>query len=231
MFLLIAFFDKSQQLVEYHCQNTQDDNAEHDVIQSEDLTAVDNEIAETGVGRQKFADNDTHQAETDVDLQVADDGGDTGREDDMSQDIFTSTAQSFNQQQFIAVNVDKSGVKVDNRAENSHGDAADNNGFHIISQPDNENRGQGCLWQAVQNHEIGFKNICGAVAPPEQHGNQGAENQNEDKTDKGFADGNADMVKETFVCGHLRHDFQNPCRAAENEIVNQMAPGGNFPSA
>ena len=70
MFCMIAFFDKSQQLIEYHGQYTQNDNAEHDVIQTENLTAVDNEIAQAGVGRQKFADNDADEAETDVDLHV-----------------------------------------------------------------------------------------------------------------------------------------------------------------
>ena len=127
--------------------------------------------------------------------------------------------------------MDKGGVKVDNGAENRHGDTADNNGFYIISQPDNENRCQSCLWQAVQDNEIGLKNIGGTVTPPEQHGDKGAENQNKDKADKGFADGNADMVKETFVSCHLHHYFQNTRWAAENKIVNQMAPGGNFPSA
>ena len=120
--------------------------------------------------------------------------------------------------------MDKGGVKVDNGAENRHGDTADNNGFHIISQPDNENWCQSCLWQAVQDNEIGLKNIGGTVTPPEQHGDKGAENQNKDKADKGFADGNADMVKETSVSCHLHHYFQNPRWAAENKIVNQMAP-------
>ena len=90
---------------------------------------------------------------------------------------------------------------------------------------------QSCLWQAVQDNEIGLENIGGTVTPPEQHGDKGAENQNKDKADKGFADGNADMIKETFVSCHLHHYFQNPRWAAENKIVNQMAPGGNFPSA
>ena len=45
LFFLVTFFDKREQLIEYHSQYTQNNNAEHDVIQTENLTAVDNEIA------------------------------------------------------------------------------------------------------------------------------------------------------------------------------------------
>ena len=61
LFFLVTFFDKREQLIEYHSQYTQNNNAEHDVIQTENLTAVDNEIAQAGVGRQKFADNDAER--------------------------------------------------------------------------------------------------------------------------------------------------------------------------
>ena len=74
LFFLVTFFDKREQLIEYHSQYTQNNNAEHDVIQTENLTAVDNEIAQAGVGRQKFADNDADEAETYIDFQVTDDG-------------------------------------------------------------------------------------------------------------------------------------------------------------
>lgn len=62
LFFLVTFFNKREQLIEYHSQYTQNNNAEHDVIQTENLTAVDNEIAQAGVGRQKFADNDADEA-------------------------------------------------------------------------------------------------------------------------------------------------------------------------
>ena len=87
MFCMIAFFDRSQQLIEYHGQYTQNDNAEHDVIQTENLTAVDNEIAQAGVGRQEFADNDADEAETYIDFQVTDDGRDAGRKNNIAKNI------------------------------------------------------------------------------------------------------------------------------------------------
>ena len=68
-------------------QYTQNNNAEHDVIQTENLTAVDNEIAQAGVGRQKFADNDADEAETYIDFQVTDDGRDAGRKNNIAKNI------------------------------------------------------------------------------------------------------------------------------------------------
>ena len=70
LFFLVTFFDKREQLIEYHSQYTQNNNAEHDVIQPENLTAVDNEIAQAGVGRQKFANNDADEAETSMALSL-----------------------------------------------------------------------------------------------------------------------------------------------------------------
>lgn len=86
LFFLVTFFNKREQLIEYHSQYTQNNNAEHDVIQTENLTAVDNEIAQAGVGRQKFADNDADEAETYIDFQVTDDGRDAGPEEQYSEE-------------------------------------------------------------------------------------------------------------------------------------------------
>ena len=112
MLLLITFFDKSKQLIKHHSQNTQDDNAEHHVIQSEDLAAVDNEIPQAGIGCQKFADNDTHQTEADIDFQVADDGGDACGQNNIAQNVPAGAAKGFDQQQFVAVNVDKGCIQI-----------------------------------------------------------------------------------------------------------------------
>lgn len=87
LFFLVTFFDKREQLIEYHSQYTQNNNAEHDVIQTENLTAVDNEIAQAGVGRQKFADNDADEAETYIDFQVTDDGRDASRKNNIAKNI------------------------------------------------------------------------------------------------------------------------------------------------
>lgn len=141
MFCMIAFFDKSQQLVEDHGQYTQNDNAEHDVIQPEYLTAVNDQVTQTDIGCQKFTDNDADEAETDIDFQIADDGRDTGREDNISQDVSACASKCPDEQQFITVNVDKGGVKVDDGAEDGHCHTAYNDGFHIVAEPDNEDWG------------------------------------------------------------------------------------------
>ena len=94
--------------------------------------------------------------------------------------------------------MNKGGVKVDDGAEDCHCHTTYDDGLHIVAEPDNKNRRQRCFWQAVQNNEVRFENISSAAAPPKQHGDQCADDQYKDKTDKGFTDGNADMIKKAF---------------------------------
>ena len=92
LFFLVTFFDKREQLIEYHSQYTQNNNAEHDVIQPENLTAVDNEIAQAGVGRQKFADNDADEAETYIDFHGTHKQRETAWKEYLDKDIFFAAA-------------------------------------------------------------------------------------------------------------------------------------------
>lgn len=98
LLFLVAFFDKREQLIEHYGQYTQNDNAEHDVIQPENLTAVDNEIAKAGVGHQKFADNDADEAETYIDFQITDDGRDAGRKNNIAKNISACAAKCPDEQ-------------------------------------------------------------------------------------------------------------------------------------
>ena len=98
LFFLVTFFDKREQLIEYHSQYTQNNNAEHDVIQPENLTAVDNEIAQAGVGRQKFANNDADEAETYIDFRLTDDGRDAGRKNNIAKNISACAAKGPDEQ-------------------------------------------------------------------------------------------------------------------------------------
>ncbi len=156
MFFLIVFFGKSKYLIKQHGQNTQDDNAEHDIIQTEDLTAVDNQISQAGIGRQKFTDDDTYEAESDIHLHVADDGGNAGGQNDIAKNIPAGASQSPDEQQFIIVYVDKSSIQVDDRAEYGHCDTADNDGFHVVAEPYDQDRCQSGFWQAVQYNKVRF---------------------------------------------------------------------------
>ena len=75
-----------------------------------------------------------------------------------------------------------------------------------------------------------FGRLFSAAAPPKQHGDQCADDQYKDKTDKGFTDGNADMIKKAFISCHLQHNLKNTGRTAENESVDQMISGCYFPT-
>ena len=126
--------------------------------------------------------------------------------------------------------MNKGGVKVDDGAEDCHCHTTYDDGLHIVAEPDNKNWRQRCFWQAVQNNEVRFENISSAAAPPKQHGDQCTDDQYKDKTDKGFTDGNADMIKKAFISCHLQHNLKNTGWTAENESVDQMISGCYFPT-
>ena len=114
----VYFFNPCQELVEEHGQNTQDNDAHHDPVQFENLAAIDDQITETGIGGEEFTDDDTYQAQTDIDFHIADDGRDTGRKDNIAHSVFPGAAEGADQQQFISIYMRKGSVQVDDRAEN-----------------------------------------------------------------------------------------------------------------
>ena len=65
---LYLLLDQIQNRVKCHGDDTQDHNRHQDPGELEGLTSVDDKISETFPGTDKFADDNTHQTETDVDL-------------------------------------------------------------------------------------------------------------------------------------------------------------------
>ena len=62
------FFQAPQQEIQKHCNDTEDQDGEDDPVQLEDLTAVDDHVAKTLLGADKFSDDDTDEAQSDVHL-------------------------------------------------------------------------------------------------------------------------------------------------------------------
>ena len=109
LFFLVTFFDKREQLIEYHSQhchrliqdcgqNTEDHDGHDHEIQLEDLAAVDDEEAKACLGGEKLADDDADEAETYIDFQVTDDGRDAGRKNNIAKNISACAAKGPDEQ-------------------------------------------------------------------------------------------------------------------------------------
>ena len=90
----VYFFNPCKELVEEHGQDTQDDDAHHDPVQFEDLTAINDQITQSCIGGEKFTDDDPNEAETDIDFHITDDGGDAGGQNDIMHGVSAAAAQS-----------------------------------------------------------------------------------------------------------------------------------------
>lgn len=113
------------------------------------MASIDDEVAEAGIGGKKFADDDADKAQADIDLHVADDIRNTAGDNNFFQHILTIAAKSPYQEQFIRVCLDKTGGQVNDCTENRKRYSADNDGFHVVAKPHNENGSQRSFWQAV----------------------------------------------------------------------------------
>ena len=58
---MVSFFKKVNQKIERHRQDTEEHNAHDYHIQPENLTSVDDQIAQSLPGADEFPDNDTHR--------------------------------------------------------------------------------------------------------------------------------------------------------------------------
>ena len=64
-------FQKVDQTVHQPGADGQNDHSHHHQIQPEYLTAINNQITDTGPGNQKFPDNDANQTKPHIDLGQA----------------------------------------------------------------------------------------------------------------------------------------------------------------
>ena len=78
---MLQFLNK---LVETKRNHAQDNQCGNQIVEPEYLTGVDDEIAQSFSGGEKFTDDDTYQAKSDIDFQDTDHGGKAGGTDHMS---------------------------------------------------------------------------------------------------------------------------------------------------
>ncbi len=71
IFLPIIVFQTLNQFVERHSDGAQDDDGSDHHVQLKDLGTVDDQIAKSASGGEKFPYDDTHQRQSDIHLHVA----------------------------------------------------------------------------------------------------------------------------------------------------------------
>lgn len=62
------------------------------VVELQYLTSIDNQITQAGFGSQKFTDDDTNKAQSDIDFHIADDIWNTSWNNDFLKNIFSTSS-------------------------------------------------------------------------------------------------------------------------------------------
>ena len=129
----------------------------------------------------------------------------------------------------IGIYFGKFGVKVQDTSEDRNGHSGNDDGCAVCTEPDDEQRGEGGFWQAVQHHQIRLQDFRKLPEEPEKDGDKKAEEDYQNKTDQGFVKGYSDMAENTAVTGHFQKTQGNPGGAAEDEGVDESCICGKFP--
>lgn len=104
-------FQHCHRLIQDCGQNTEDHDGHDHEIQLEDLAAVDDEEAKACLGGEKLADDDADEAETDVDLHVADDKWNRAGQQDLCEDILLFSSQRVDQTDLVRIHGEKAVVE------------------------------------------------------------------------------------------------------------------------
>src|SRR5699024_7697593 len=107
------------------------------------------QISKPFSGCQKFTDDDTDKAETNVYLHVADNGRYGRRQHDFGKGMQGCTMEGVDQLEFIFIRPCKAGVKCHNASKDSHRHSGHNNCCPVCAKPYNEKRCKSRLWKTV----------------------------------------------------------------------------------
>ncbi len=136
-------------LVQTHCDCAQDDDGGDYHVELEHLRPIDNQIPQPPSCRQEFSDNDAYQSQADIDLHIAEHGGNGGGKHDLMESVKAVPAKGIDELELFGIHLFKAGVKADHRTENCHGNTGNDDRIHSRTKPDNEKRCKGGFGQAV----------------------------------------------------------------------------------
>ena len=179
-----SFFHYIDQSIQSHCHNTEQNNRHEKPIHLKYLTGIDDQISKSAFGSEKFSDDHTDQAETDIDLENADHGRQGGREDHRAQSFSFAASKSMDELDLLAVSLPKCSIHADNAAKDSDRHAGNNDGARAASKPYDQKRCQCRFWKTVENYQPGFQYLGDSWKDPQKSGSQKTDADDKQKTDQ-----------------------------------------------
>lgn len=173
----------------------------------ERLRRIDNQIPQPLFCRQKFSDDHANEAQTDIHFEDAEYGRQVQRQDDFCQAVDAAAVKGADQLEFVWVGGLKAGVQVQDAAKDRQRDGGDDDGFHVVAQPDDEDGSHGGFRETVQDDEVRLQNLTDGLVPPEQYGNQDGEDDHQQEAAEGLSQSDADVPKQAAVMVEFHSTF------------------------
>ncbi len=222
-------FHKIQYCVQAHGNDAQDHNGHQYPSELKGLAAVDDKIAKAGSCADKFTDDDTNQAKSDIHLHNTEDEGDGRGQDDFCQLFFFVSAKGFDQLQLIRVSLAEAGIQADDGAEDGDGHTGHDDGTLVCTEPHDEKGGKGRFREAVEDHKVRLQDPGCPRGTPQKDGCPHTQDHNKEEADKGFCQGDCYVGKKGLVPAHGEKCSGNEGGAAENKGIDPSVGGGHFP--
>ena len=226
---LCTFLNEIQNGVQPHRDYAQDYDGHQHPGQLKGLGTVDDEIPQTLAGTDKFSDDHADKAQSNIDFHHTQDEGHGRRKDDLCQFVFFCAAEGADKFQFLRVGFTETGVEIDDRAKDRHGYSGDDDRPDISTKPDDEKRGEGRFWQAVQDDEVRLQNTRKLRTAPQKNCCADPEKDSKHKADKRFHQCDPDMCKKRLILYHTKERPPDLRRTAEDKRIDPSPSGRHFP--
>ena len=117
--------------------------------ESEHLTPINNHISQPVLGADELPDDHTHQTKTDVDLHDGKKVRDVCGQHDLEKHMGGVAVERTDELDFIRRGFHEAGIEVQDGAEDCHRHAGQHDGLVVGAEPDDEQRCESRLRQAV----------------------------------------------------------------------------------
>ena len=145
----IKFFRQTERLIKAHGKNTENYDRRKDKIKLEDLASVYDKISQSPAAADKFADDNAHETQTDVDLHGVQKDRHRAGQNHFGKDVTLLSAQCVDKLYLFRIDAAKASVDGRKISEYSDGNTSRNDRFLVCAQPDDEKRGEGRFRKTV----------------------------------------------------------------------------------
>ena len=222
---LKTFLQPQHQLIHHDGRHRKHEDGRHHEVHVEHLRPVDDQIAETGFGDQKFAHDDADPRQADVHAQRIEERGIVGRDDQPPQDLMPGRAERLHQADLLPVRGQEADMHIQDRDKDRDRDRHGDDRLCARANPDDEHRAERRFRQRVEHDQIRVEHAREQLAPPQADGDERAEQRPEHEANHNLEARRADVQPQLPGSLQAHERVHHARRAADDEGIHPAEPG------